>query len=264
MTVELKDGTRVEDPSLDRLVHFDECSRNFSMQTLVNGKKPKSNDWRIQAKFLIDQDREGACGGFALTNELQARPAEVVIGDEAATNKFAVEQIYYEAQKIDPWEGGAYPGATPKMSGTSILAAIKVAQRIGYFKEYRWSFGLRDLVLGVGHRGPAVLGISWFDTNYNPDDNGYIAPVGKKVGGHAILVRAVKIVWREGFLWDTDEWNAVDLDASYLTLRNSWGKWGHKDSGDCYVTLRNMLPWLADDGEAVFVVNRRTTAKPTV
>ncbi len=35
--------------------------------------------------------RQGlACGGFTITNELQARPAEVVIGDEAATNKFAV------------------------------------------------------------------------------------------------------------------------------------------------------------------------------
>ncbi len=260
MTVELKDGTRVEDPLLDRLVHFDERSRNFSMQTLVNGKKPKSNDWRIQTPFLIDQGREGACVGFAVTNELQARPAEVVIGDEVATNKFAVERIYHEAQRIDPWPGGSYPDASPKYGGTSVLAGIKVAQKIGYFKEYRWSFGLRDLVLGVAYKGPAVLGISWYETNYNPDGNGYIAPVGNKVGGHAILARAVKVVWREGFLWDIDEWNAVDLDASYLTLRNSWGVWGHNGSGDCYVTLRNMMTWLVDEGEVVFAVSRRTVA----
>jgi len=263
MTILLRDGTRVVDPVLDRLVQFDERSRNFSVQTLLEGKKPKSNDWRITRPFLIDQGREGACGGFTITNELQARPSEVVIGDESVTNQFAVERIYHEAQKIDPWEGGSYYGASPNYSGTSILACIKIAQRLGYFKEYRWAFGLRDLVLGVGHRGPAVLGISWFDSNYNPDANGFIAPLGNKVGGHAILARAVKVIWREGLTWETNGWDAVDFDASYLTLRNSWGKWGHKDSGDCYVTLRNMLTWLADAGEVVFAVNRRTTAKPT-
>lgn len=264
MTVELRDGTRVEDPSLDRLVYFDKRSRNFSIETLVSGKKPKSNDWRIKTRFLIDQGREGACVGFAVVNELQSRPSEVVIGTEVVTNKFAVERIYYEAQKNDPWPGGSYPDAVPKYAGTSVLAGVKVAQELGYFKEYRWAFGLRDLVLGVGHRGPAILGIAWYEANYTPDANGFIAPVGKPIGGHAILARGVKIVWREGLSWETDEWNAVDLDASYFTLRNSWGKWGHNNSGDCYVTLRNMVTWLALSGEVVFAINRRTVAKPTV
>lgn len=259
MPIKLKDGTEVEDPQLDRLVQFDERSRGFSIQAIVDGKKPQSQDWGIQSPFLINQGKEGACVGFAITNKLQARPQEVSVGDEIVSNKFAIERIYHEAQKIDPWPGGAYSGATPVYHGTSVLAGIKAAQTLGYFEEYRWSFGLRDLVLGLGHSGPALLGIAWYDTNYTPDVKGYISPKGNKVGGRAILARSVKIVWREGFSWDTNEWDAVDLDSSYITLRNSWGVWGYKDSGDCFVTLSDIRQWLDNDGEVAFLVNRSPT-----
>jgi hypothetical protein len=263
MPVKLKDGSEVEDRQFDRIIQFDERSRGFPIRKIVWGKKPRSYDWRIHAPFIIDQGREGACVGFAETNELQARPSEVSLGDKAASERFAIERIYYEAQKIDPWPGGAYPGASPVYDGTSVLAGIKVAHSMGYFEEYRWSFGLRGLVLGIGYNGPAVIGIWWYDTNYTPDVNGYISPKGNKVGGHALLIRAVKIVWREGFDWDTHGWDALDLDASFVTIRNSWGAWGYKKSGDCFVTLRNIDKWLDNDGEAAFMVNRRTVPSPT-
>ncbi len=97
MPTKLKDGTEVEDERLDRLVQFDERSRKFSMQAVVDKKKPRSNSWRIKAAFIIDQFKEGACGGFAVTNELQARPSEISLGDKAASEKFAIESIYHEA-----------------------------------------------------------------------------------------------------------------------------------------------------------------------
>jgi hypothetical protein len=257
MSFELKDGTEVEDQRLDRLIQFDERSRNFPIRAQVVGKKPRSYIWRIQTPFLINQGEEGACAGFALTNELQARPSEVSLGDEAASNRFAVERIYHEAQKVDPWPGGAYSGASPVYHGTSVLAVIKIAHGMGYFGEYRWSFGLRGLVLGIGYNGPAIIGIPWYDTNYTPDEKGYITPVGNKVGGHALLMRGVKLVWRKGFSWDVHGWDAIDLDASYVILRNSWGVWGYKGSGDCFVTLRIIGPWLDNDGEAAFILDRR-------
>lgn len=259
MSVVLKDGTEVKDSRLDRLIEFDERSRNFPMQTVVETKKPRSYEWPIHIPFLIDQGKEGACVGFAVTNELQACPAEVSVGDELTTNQFAVERIYYEAQKIDPWEGGSYPDASPNYSGTSVLSGIKIAHAMGYFKEYRWSFGIRDLVLGLGHDGPAVLGIWWYDTNYTPDANGHISPTGEKVGGHAILSRAVDLVWREGLTWEANGWDAIDFDTSYITLRNSWGVWGHEGSGDCFVTLTNMNTWLSNEGEVAFMIDRQST-----
>lgn len=253
----LKDGTIPNDPRLGRLEQFDERSRNFALVEEIGREKPRSYTWRIQAPYIIDQGQEGACVGFAVANELQARPAEVDLGVEAAANTFAVKRLYWEAQKIDPWDGGAYPGAMPNYAGTSVLAGIKVAQRLGFFENYYWTFTLEDLVNGLGRHGPAVLGLDWFDTNYSPGSDGFISPDGNKVGGHAVLARAVKIKWlgekRETF-------DDVDLDASYVTIRNSWGVWGYRGSGDCFVTLRDLGRWLDMRGEACFGAQR--TASP--
>lgn len=249
----LRDGSKTQDPRLDRLVQFDERSRGYPIRALVGRKTPRSYTWRIGTDFLIDQGREGACVGFAVVNELQARPAESRFGGKDETDRFAVQEIYWPAQKTDPWEGGSYPGASPQYDGTSVLAGVKAAQRLGYFEEYRWSFGLEDLVIGIGRHGPAVLGLAWFDTNYEPGPDGFIRPEGNVVGGHAILARAVKIEWKNDRRLDMDD---VDLDRSYVTVRNSWGVWGHKGSGDAYITLGHLSRWLAQQGEACFMVNR--------
>lgn len=267
--VTLKDSTEVEDPRLDRLIEFDEESREYPIRTLKKGsteigeKKPRSYTWRIQAPYLVDQGEEGACVGFSVVNELMARPSEVPFDAQSQADAFAEREVYHTAQHNDPWRG-CYLGQQcpiapgPKMDGTSVLAGVKAAQSLGYFEEYRWSFSIRDLVLGLGRHGPAILGLWWFDTNYKPNDKGRIGPRGRKVGGHAILARAVKIVWREGMTWEEHGWDAVDMDASYVTIRNSWGRWGKKGSGDAEVTLRDLDTWLRDDGEAVFMVKRRT------
>lgn len=255
--VTLKDGTEVEDPRLGRLVEFDEVSRGYPIRASVPvplRERPRTRRWRKGQRFVIDQGREGACVGYAVTNELNCRPAIVRYRDLAHADTYARETIYWEAQKIDSWPGGAYPGASPRYEGTSVLAGVKIAQQRGHFEEYRWSFGLEDLVMGLSHAGPAVLGLAWYQSNYTPSENFFIRPTGRQVGGHAILARGVVIVSKRGRLAMT--FDDVDLDKSYVVLLNSWGAdWG--DNGECYVTLRDMADWLDDDGEAVFMVNRR-------
>lgn len=252
----LRNGTTVEDPRLDRLVQFDERSREYPVVRSIETRVFRSNTWRIKQNYLIDQGEEGACVGFSVTNELMARPAEVKFPNLEDANEFARSAIYYEAQRNDPFPGGEYPGASPRSGGTSVLAGMQAAHELGYFKEYLWSFGLHDLCLGLAHKGPAVLGLWWYDTNYTPDSNGFIGPRGNRVGGHAILARAIKLVKLNDGLRLT--WDNVDRDRSYITLRNSWGVWGHEGSGDCYVSLRDMGHWLDDDGEAVFAVARKS------
>lgn len=267
MTVrELKDGSISADPRLDRLEHFDPRSRAYPIVRALPyaggpALRPRSYTWRITKREVLNQGSEGACVGHAVTNELLARPAETRFGGFNQAQRFAREQVYWEAQKIDPWPGGAYPGADPFYEGTSILAGVKVAQRLGYFKEYRWAFGLRDLALGVGYNGPALIGVPWYDSMYTPDENNFILPMGRIVGGHAILVRAIKMKFgSHKFSWWKRTWEDVDLDESYVTLRNSWGgDYGNK--GDCYMTLRNLGALLDQRGEAVFFLNRTSNPR---
>ena len=173
------------------------------------------------------------CVGFSVSHELIARPVVV----PGITGKFAVEKIYWEAQKIDPWNGGSYPGASPRYEGTSVLCGVKVVQKLGYIEEYRWAFGLDDLILAVGHCGPAVLGLNWYEGMFEPASCGFLHVTGELAGGHAILCRGVNVRQR------------------YFVLHNSWGPdWG--DEGTAKITFEEMDRLLKEDGEAVIPTKR--------
>ena len=227
----LKNGSNTDDVRLDRLPNFDERSRLFPLQ--LPSRKPRSYTW--DCPVFLDQMAEGACVGFGIAHELAAAPAKV----PDLSNKFARESIYWEAQKNDPWPGGAYPGASPRYEGTSVLSGVKVAQKLGYFDEYRWAFGLEDLILGVGHNGPAVLGVPWYDGMMEVNSAGFVGAVGNVVGGHCILC------------------TAVDVRNKKFTLHNSWGRgWGRQ--GECFISYESMDRLLRNDGEAVFFIKRHS------
>lgn len=232
----LKDGSFAADSRLDRVEEFDTRSRSYPLVSGIDhANKPlRSYTWRC--RYALNQGREGSCVGHAVAHELAARPSEVHM-----SHKFARETIYFAAQKIDPWPGGAYPGAYPFYEGTSVLAGVKIAHKLGWFDSYRWAFGLRDLQLGVGYNGPAVIGIPWYEGMFYPDRNGFIHPTGRRVGGHAILC------------------NAISVKNNRFTLHNSWGaNWGM--NGECYISFDDMDRLLRERGEAVFFLKRHRKA----
>lgn len=220
----LRDGSEVDDPRLDRLVHFDERSRAFPLRGTVPNK-PRSYTWNFR-KYdpALDQMAEGACVGMAWANEAACFPAVV----DGVSNELAL-RIYREAQKIDPWEGESY-------EGTSVLAGAKVAQSLGFFKEYRWCFGIADVLLALAYSGGCVFGLNWYADMTDTDSKGFISPTGSLLGGHAIFGRGVNL--RDG----------------YVLLRNSWGEWGLK--GDCKIKLSDLDYLLRQDGEACVPVLR--------
>lgn len=234
----MSDDVKV-DHVFDRVVQFDPRSRGFAAVTLIPHNLIRSYTWKCEAWH--DQGREGACVGFAWSHELTARPAKVT------TTAADAMKIYKEAQKIDEWPGENY-------EGTSILAGVKIVR--SQFKnkkgnpligEYRWAFGIEDLVRVLGFRGPAVLGLNWYSGMLHTNRQGFISKAGYLAGGHAILAYAVKIVWKDKK--GSKEWSNVDMDSSYVTLRNSWGKlWGV--NGDAKITLRDLDVLLHEQGEA--------------
>lgn len=211
---------------------FDERSRNYGVTARTMGKPLRSYTWKCTPH--LDQGTEGACVGFSIAHELAAKPVEVKVTEGTA------RMIYFAAQRIDPWPGGAYPGANPQYDGTAVLAGVKMAQSLGYCDGYKWAFGLNELLEGLAWFGPAVLGIPWHE-GMVPDAMGRIRVSGEVIGGHAILAKG------------------LDVRRKTVTLHNSWGTdWGR--GGDCTVSFEDLAKLLKNQGEAVFLTGRRTPA----
>lgn len=211
MAVQLKGGAATDDPRLDRVRHFDPRSvENFHIRTLLTPvMKPRSQTYRVPVG--LNQGQEGACVGNGWGHWIVASPH---------WNKWVTEPdakyIYHEAQKVDPWPGGEYAGAVPTYSGTSVLAGAQVLSKLGCFTEYRWATSIDDVILALGHTGPVVLGIDWYDSMYNPDSNGYIHVAGSKVGGHCLLAHGITIATKSIKLWNSWDWHECQISYEDL------------------------------------------------
>lgn len=171
------------------------------------------------------------CVGHAMTHELIARPAVY----RGLDYDYAMS-VYHDAQRIDPWPGGAYPGATERYEGTSVLAGVQVLQQRGLIDGYRWAFGVEDLAIAVSRAGPAVLGIAWYSGMYEPRGQ-YLEIAGEVVGGHAIMCHSYNHPRRE------------------FKVHNSWGRdWG--SNGAAIVSWDTMNRLLSEQGEAVIPTKR--------
>ena len=116
----LKNNTYTTDPRLDRIVQFDDRSRNYPIRAQITPKqasKPRSYTWSVGKG--LDQGNEGSCVGFSWAHELIARPAVFLYADY----NYARNQIYKAAQEIDEWPGVAY-------EGTSVLAGAKIVKKL--------------------------------------------------------------------------------------------------------------------------------------
>lgn len=210
--------------TFDRLPQFDTRSLAFPIRALLEAK-PKFRSYTWRCDQYNDQGSEGACVGFAWSHELAARPVEV-----KQVNENWALGIYARARFLDEWPGEDY-------DGTSVIAGAKAVKEQGYISEYRWAFGLDDLRLAVGYKGPAVLGLNWYGGMYEPDGYGFIYPDGGLLGGHAILCVG------------------VSEKRKCFRLHNSWGpSWGH--GGDCFISFDHMNQLLHEQGEACIPVVR--------
>lgn len=220
--IQLKGGQVTHDRRLDRVVQFDERSRKFPIRALIGNKKPRSYTWGLTTH--LDQGEEGACTGFSVAHEIAAKPCPA-----PATADLALK-IYQRARFLDEWPGEDY-------DGSSVLAAMKAATEFGYFKEYRWAFGIDDVVLALGYHGPVVLGINWYTGMQDVDANGFIHVTGRRAGGHAIAA------------------TGVSIPGNAVRLSNSWGsEWGV--AGNCMISIPDLTRLLKEQGEACVPVMR--------
>jgi hypothetical protein len=230
----LRDNTTVEDPRLDRIKQFDERSRQFPVRTLLApDKQPRSYTWSVDN--WLDQHTNGGCVGYGISHDLSAKPQPV----PNVNGRFATA-LYYAAQHHDPWEGGEYPGANPRYSGTSVLAGMQMAKALGHYGEYRWAFGEPDLRLAVAWKGPVIIGVNWYEGMRDPNVKGFLEPTGGLLGGHCCLVFS------------------VGLNSQSYRIWNSWGKdWGI--GGTARISFTAMDQLLHEEGEAAIPTVRSLT-----
>ena len=236
--------------TLDRLQHFDPRSRAFGISTAVP-QTIESRSW--PSSLWLDQGEEGACVSFAWNGEAGATPVAI----KGITDKLA-QARYFDIQRADEWPGGAYPGADPYYEGTSVLAGAKVMHGLGYFKQYRWAFGIEEALRAISHEGPVVCGVSWLDSMFDPRSDATLDVSGSVAGGHAILARGV-VLPRSGVAVVTTAISKKRLRIKstepVVRLRNSWSaKWGV--DGEAFIRASDLERLLLDGGECCVPVGR--------
>lgn len=220
---------------LDWRSEHDPRSRAYPVRAAIGTVERRKKFWRAHRQRL-DQGREGACVGYAWTAELMATPRIVV----PPNPQHYASSLYREAQRHDEWPGENY-------EGTSVVAAARIIRDRGLITEYRWAFGIDDVIdtLCAPYRdggGPVIIGIPWLDGMYQTRPSGLVEVNGRVVGGHALLCTG----YHPGIRLRGEGWFQRH---EVIKWRNSWGK-GYGRNGDGYIRVTDLANLLANNGEA--------------
>lgn len=237
--------------TLDWRSYHDQRSLDFPVREALPPRVNRERRMHRAHRIRLDQGREGACVGNGWTAELQARPC-VVGGENGRISRLEAQQfatqLYREAQQVDDWPGESY-------EGTSVLAGAKVVQRYGYIEEYRWAFGIEDVIDAVVTLGPVVIGIPWYDSMYETRPSGLVEIGGRLVGGHCLCL----IGYDPAIRLPSEGWTKR---FEVLRWRNSWGpEYGRK--GDGFIQVEDLAELLRGryGGEACIPIGRRSRPK---
>lgn len=168
---------------LGRLYAPDERDQMYPMKSVLP-KKASTRTYRYwyQHPVRLDQGTTPQCVGYSCTHYLLDGP----VTNHLLTPKAFAEKVYREAQKLDPW-------AHIPHDGTTVRAAAKYLQSVGYISEYRWAWNLDTLIQAVLEVGPVVVGTTWYMDMFYPDAKGFVKATGADAGGHAWLVTGVNV-----------------------------------------------------------------------
>jgi hypothetical protein len=220
------------EPGMGRaLIEHDPKSKEYGVRgAVVRAAVTRRNKTWRRAYGPYDQGQTSSCVGQTFQGILNTSPITPLIPLEKR-KQYPGLKIYSNAQQRDQWAG-----EEPTYYGTSALGAMKYLQEEGLIKEYRWCFGVDDVIDTLVQYGPVGIGVWWYSGMMRTDSAGFINPTGSQVGGHEV------------------ELHGVDISSKYVIGTNSWGAdWGVK--GRFKLSWENLDRLLQEDGDAVTVVS---------
>lgn len=228
---------------LDCRPYFDSRSRQYPISRLLPAKVSRTKRiWGVPANVL-DQGNEGRCVSFGWSGELAAAPvvANELPGGPVIDDAYA-DKLFGEVQAEDRAMGNNWP------DGASVLAGAKAVAKRGLITEYRWAFGIDEVVDTIVAHGPVILGIPWYSSMYITDARGLVTVDGHVVGRHCIMAYGSVP-------------NDPVFDADMIWWRNSWGP-TYGVNGTGYIRTADLARLLSEDGECCVPTDRAVTVAP--
>jgi len=228
MTITLRDNSTTTSHRLDLIPSNDDRCLSFPISDILPSQEPISKVWYTPQS--LNQGNTGGCAGFATTGIIRAEPG---IQDPLEYDAdFAITRLYWPAQMNDPFPGGEYPGGDGSQ-GTTLVAVLSEARKQGLITGWKNAFSLEQMILGIGYRGPALMGTTWKDGMEYPNQDGRVHYNGRRLGGHAYICYG------------------VNLRNGKVSFQNSWGaNWGC--NGRFWMSMGDVAAMIGDGCEVVF------------
>lgn len=221
--------------TLDQVTRYDPESEAYWLaDRLAATAEPKSKFW--VPGDPLDQGQEGACVPHGIVGDALCSPVRVKFPDPQA---LAFEG-YDWTRRNDEFPGENY-------EGTSVNAGMKWYRQLGLIEGWLWCRTVEELIQALLQVGPAIIGIPWRESMYEPRGDGLVEVSGKVVGGHCILVNGYSP--RYGKLGEV------------FRVFNSWGPtWGKRGHGYLRAGDFHDLAFTGQ-GEVAIPVGRKLPAK---
>lgn len=225
-------------PSFDRggltVTSHHPRNRDFPIRALLAGGPQQYRDRRWRRWRPVWDQVGGTCVPHAGTGLVVTTPnlSTIARRQRRALDAQLPYAMYPEMQRVDEW-----PGESPAYEGTSTLAMGLILKQRGLCREFRWCFGLDDVLQTLSRVGPVATGLNWLA------DAAYPTPDGRpdrRVGQHALG-------GHETYLY------GIDADNREVLGWNSWGP-GFGDGGRYRWSWTYLEERLADQGDALVLV----------
>lgn len=217
-------------PAFGRRMHHDPANRNYPVRGVLFAEAAPLVSRTWWRPGVWDQGQSSsctahACIGVVASSPFRHRSYEHLAYYDTFDDRMA---LYKKSQRYDPWPGERY-------EGTSTDAPFKVLRERGHISQWRWCFGLDDVLRTLSHHGPVAIGVDWHQGMVEWDRDFYLSPKGGTVGGHAV------------------ELIGLNVTKKTVTVVNSWGPgWARRGRG--LLRFEDLGVLLEARGEAVTVV----------